>query len=231
MRQAEAFSHIQLKDEDKRSFLYRATILRDIDLNGDRAAAHKKFDGRAITSNGTEVVLKWQTVYWLQRIAGAWKITGFLGYLPNPMPEEIRGPVTSGIRLPSGAVQHRTAGPYSPVLEVTSQTWIAVSGQGPIDSEGAIVGKTLEEQAVVALEGCKRQLMAAGASMADVFKVTVYLADIGEWNSFNDVYRRYFEPPYPTRTAIQASLWGGVRVEVELMAVSPNERTQCFLKG
>jgi 2-iminobutanoate/2-iminopropanoate deaminase len=48
----------------------------------------------------------------------------------------------------------------------------------------------------------------------------VYLGDMSEWDAFNQVYRQYFTPPYPVRTAIQAVLWGGMKIEIDMMAVA-----------
>ncbi|MCC6265445.1 MAG: RidA family protein [Bryobacterales bacterium] len=124
------------------------------------------------------------------------------------------------IHRPSSS-QHKTAGPYSPVLIVNAGTLVAISGQGPLDAEGRIVGATIEEQTRLTLENCRRQLNAAGADFADVFKVTVYLKDMAEWDRFNTVYREHFREPFPARTAIQAVLWGGILVEVEMLAAPP----------
>jgi len=71
--------------EDLRTAIFRATSLDHIDINGDMALAHKKFDGSVERVDGTQMVLKWQSLYYLRRIGGRWKIFGFTGYLPNPM--------------------------------------------------------------------------------------------------------------------------------------------------
>ena len=62
-----------------------ATTLRDIEINGNFAAAHKKFDGRIQYPDGTQDVLNWQTLYFCRKAEGRWWIAGFIGYLPNPM--------------------------------------------------------------------------------------------------------------------------------------------------
>lgn len=62
--------------------LYAATQLRDIEIVGDRAVAHKKFDGAAVRRDGTVVPLRWQSLYQCDRSNGRWQITGFIGYLP-----------------------------------------------------------------------------------------------------------------------------------------------------
>jgi len=71
--------------EDRRLAVFRATVLRDIEISGDMALAHKKFDGSIAKSDGSVEILNWQTVYHCRRDQGQWKIVGFNGYLPNPM--------------------------------------------------------------------------------------------------------------------------------------------------
>ncbi len=69
--------------EPRREALYRATSLREIEINGERAVAHKKFDGTIAKTDGGIDVINWQTLYLCGRVEGAWKITGFVGYLLN----------------------------------------------------------------------------------------------------------------------------------------------------
>jgi len=71
------------------------------------------------------------------------------------------------------------------------------------------------------LENIRTTLEAHGYSMRDVVKCTVMLADIAEWATFNEVYKTYFSPPYPARSALGANgLAIGARVEVECLAVT-----------
>ncbi len=64
---------------------FAATTLTEIDITGDFAIAHKKFDGAIQFTNGESERLNWQTLYFCRNHNGRWWITGFLGYLPNPM--------------------------------------------------------------------------------------------------------------------------------------------------
>lgn len=70
--------------EPLRPALFRSTILRDIDIAGDRALVHKKFDGEVARADGSKDRLLWQTLYVCNRIDGAWKIASFVGYMANP---------------------------------------------------------------------------------------------------------------------------------------------------
>ena len=61
-----------------------------------------------------------------------------------------------------------------------------------------------------------------GASLADVVKCTVFLADIAEWPAFNEVYVEFFKKPFPARSALATSgLARNARVEVECFAYVP----------
>ncbi len=85
LRQAEQFGRYEFREIDKLDFLYASSRLDRIEIVGNKALAHKKFDGAARTVDGQEVVLRFQLIFHLARIEGVWKIAGFVGYLPNPM--------------------------------------------------------------------------------------------------------------------------------------------------
>ena len=121
-------------------------------------------------------------------------------------------------KVPAGASQHKTAGPYSPVLEVETNKLVLISGQCPIDMDGNVIGETIEEQTEYTLENCKTQLAKAGCTLADVFKVNVFLTDLDNWPRFNEVYSKHFPEPRPVRTAVQAGLLYTFLVEIELWA-------------
>ncbi|WP_306119215.1 MULTISPECIES: hypothetical protein [unclassified Roseitalea] len=71
--------------EPLREALFRTTNLRDMEIDGDRAVLHKKFDGTVARADGTVDRLNWQTLYFCHRIDGAWKIASFVGYIPHPL--------------------------------------------------------------------------------------------------------------------------------------------------
>jgi 2-iminobutanoate/2-iminopropanoate deaminase len=121
--------------------------------------------------------------------------------------------------VPAGAAQHKTAGPYSPVMEIDARRLVVVSGQVAVDMAGATIGETIEEQTRATLDNCARQLASGGVSLADVFKVNVYLSDLKDWKRFNAVYEKMLPAPLPVRTAVQAVLLPGYRVEIEMWAV------------
>lgn len=120
--------------------------------------------------------------------------------------------------VPVDAAQHSNAGPYSPVLEVEFDKLVLISGQAPIDIDGTVIGRTIEEQTRFTMENCIKQLAFAQCSLDNVFKVNVYLTDLALWPRFNTVYRSYFEQPLPCRTAVQTGLLYTFLVEIEMWA-------------
>ena len=110
------------------------------------------------------------------------------------------------------------AGPYSPA--VMAGGFIFVSGQAALDPQtGQVVGNTIEEQTDRTLENVKIIVTAAGASLDDVVRVTVYLADITNFSRMNEVYKRYFPHEPPARTTLEARL-ARVELLVEIDAVA-----------
>jgi len=84
LRQARE-SRNQTYAEDRAVAIHRATRLTEIEISGDVAIAHKKFDGDISRADGTKDVLNWQSLYFCRRVSGVWKLVGFAGYLPYPM--------------------------------------------------------------------------------------------------------------------------------------------------
>ncbi len=87
LAQSHEFMSKQLGTDPKQA-LYRATMLRDIEIEGDRAVAHKKFDGLIPVVDGEPIELRFQTLYYCRKIGEVWKAFGFVGYLPNPMGQQ-----------------------------------------------------------------------------------------------------------------------------------------------
>jgi enamine deaminase RidA (YjgF/YER057c/UK114 family) len=116
------------------------------------------------------------------------------------------------------SVQHTTAGPYSPLLKVTAGDIVVLSGQGPLDDRGDVVGDDIRDQLRVTLDNCARQLARAGLGLRSVFKVNAYLSDLAHWNEFNEEYLRHFSAPLPVRTTVGVQLLLGMKVELDIWA-------------
>jgi 2-iminobutanoate/2-iminopropanoate deaminase len=109
--------------------------------------------------------------------------------------------------------------PFSEAVRVGNMLYL--SGQmGIVPGSTRLVPGGIREEARQALMNIRISLEAHGLSMARVAKCTIMLADIGEWQVFNEVYKDFFKPPYPARSALGANgLALGARVEVECVAV------------
>ncbi|TWD48631.1 hypothetical protein FB480_108116 [Agrobacterium vitis] len=84
LRQARDFAQ-QTFAEDARTAIFTTTTLESIEIEGNTALVRKKFDGGIKKPDGTLDVMQWQTLYYCRLRDGRWKISGFTGYLPNPM--------------------------------------------------------------------------------------------------------------------------------------------------
>lgn len=62
-----------------------ATNMDEIEVTGESALLHKKFNGQVVADDGEIITMQWQTLYQCKRVNGHWKIAGFVGYLPYPM--------------------------------------------------------------------------------------------------------------------------------------------------
>ena len=110
-------------------------------------------------------------------------------------------------------------GPYSQGIVATG-TAVFVSGQIPLDpATGSIVGGAIEVQARQSLNNLKAVLAAAGASLENVVKTTVFLSDMNDFAAMNAVYSEFFTENCPARSAVQvARLPKDVKVEIEAIA-------------
>ena len=109
-------------------------------------------------------------------------------------------------------------GPYSQGIKAGDL--IFVSGQLPMTPGGELITDDIAAAADRSLQNVRAVLEAAGASMDDVVKVTVFLADMADFGAMNEVYKRYFTEPYPARAAIAVKeLPKGAPLEIEAIAV------------
>jgi 2-iminobutanoate/2-iminopropanoate deaminase len=96
--------------------------------------------------------------------------------------------------------------------------FIFVSGQVAFGPDGKLVAGGIEAETRQTLDNIASALDQAGASLADVVKVTVWLADLAEFPAFNAVYATYFPKAPPARSTVQAGLMIGARIEIEAIA-------------
>lgn len=109
-------------------------------------------------------------------------------------------------------------GPYSQAVRVGNLVF--VSGQIPLDPvTGQLVGGDIGVQTEQVLRNLAAILEAAGSSLAQVVKATVYLRDLGEFGRMNEVYARFFAESAPARATVQvARLPRDAGVEIDVVA-------------
>jgi 2-iminobutanoate/2-iminopropanoate deaminase len=109
-------------------------------------------------------------------------------------------------------------GPYSQAIKVGNLVY--TSGQIPIDpATGSFVEGGIKEQTRQALTNVQAILEAAGLTMANVVKTTVFMADMNDFADMNAVYAEFFAEPYPARSAVAVkTLPKGALVEIEVVA-------------
>ena len=126
-----------------------------------------------------------------------------------PVPREV---VTSPTAAPA-------IGPYSPAIKVGNLLFL--SGQIPLDpGTGHIVDGDIRAQTTRVLENLGELLKAGGADFSSVVRTTIFLADLSDFATVNEIYATYFTPPYPARATVQvARLPRDVKIEIDAIAV------------
>ena len=111
--------------------------------------------------------------------------------------------------------------PFSTAVQVDDVLYL--SGQvGTVPGTNELIEGGVAAETRQTLENITTVLEYAGSSIGDVFKCTVFLADIAEFQDMNDVYRTFFPENPPARSTVAGSgLALGARVEIECMAVAP----------
>lgn len=111
-------------------------------------------------------------------------------------------------------------GPYSQAVQAGGE-FIYTAGQIPLDPKtGQIVEGGIKEQTRQVLQNLRAILEQAGASLNTVIKTTIYLKDLNEFSSVNEVYAEFFQNDPPARTTIEVSrLPRDVRIEIDAVAI------------
>jgi 2-iminobutanoate/2-iminopropanoate deaminase len=115
-------------------------------------------------------------------------------------------------------------GPYSQAI--VAQGMIFCSGMAGIDPETGAIPDGIEAQTEQALVNLAAVLQAAGASMNDVVKTTIFYAEVADFGKLNEVYARHMPDPPPARSApANVRLPRGLLVSIEAIAVAPQQAT------
>ena len=118
----------------------------------------------------------------------------------------------------------KPAGPYSPGLRLNG--FVFLSGQISADpNSGELVNDSIEAATARALNNLKLVLEAAGLTLDDIVKTTVFLRDMNDFSAMNEAYAKHFSEPPPARTTIQvARLPRDARIEIEGIALDRHHK-------
>ena len=114
-------------------------------------------------------------------------------------------------------------GPYTPVRRAGDMYF--VSGQVGVDMATKSAPKGVAEQTAKALDNMREVLAGVGLGLKDVVKTTIFVADMGDFATVNDVYMQYFSEPRPARSTVAAKELPRVAtncpvlVEIEAIAI------------
>jgi 2-iminobutanoate/2-iminopropanoate deaminase len=113
----------------------------------------------------------------------------------------------------------KAIGPYSQALRAGS--FVFLSGQIGLDpANGTLVCGGTAEEAEQVMRNLQAVLQAAGLAFDDVVRTTIYLVDLTEFTTVNDIYGRYLREPFPARATVGVTaLPRGARVEIDAIAV------------
>lgn len=112
----------------------------------------------------------------------------------------------------------KAVGPYSQALDTGA--FVFCSGQIAIDpANNEVLKVSVKEQTVRVMKNIEAVLNAANLNFAHVIKTTIFLTDMNDFATVNEIYASYFKAPYPARSTVAvAALPKGVNVEVEVTA-------------
>ncbi|HWI94180.1 MAG TPA: RidA family protein [Flavisolibacter sp.] len=115
-----------------------------------------------------------------------------------------------GEHIPSSSL------PFSPAVEAGG--FVFVSGQASVDKNGKIINESFEHECRRSFENVRSILSAAGLNFSDVVQVRNYVASQEDLKRFNEIYKEYFNEPYPARTTLIGCLGNLLKFEVDVVA-------------
>lgn len=126
---------------------------------------------------------------------------------------------TKGLGVVASDAAPKAIGPYSQAIMTDGLVFTA--GQVALDPKsGELVGTTTAQQTEQVLKNLAAVLAAAGTSLGNVVKTTVYLADMADFAQMNEVYAKHFGTHKPARSTVQAAgLPKAARVEIDVIAL------------
>ena len=109
-------------------------------------------------------------------------------------------------------------GPYSQAIDVNGMVY--TSGVIPVNPETGVVPDGVEAQATQAFANLTNLIEAAGTDMSKVVKTTVFIKEMDDFATINQIYAKFFKEPYPARSCVEvARLPKDVLLEIEAIAI------------
>ena len=113
----------------------------------------------------------------------------------------------------------KPVGPFSQAIKANGFVFVAgITARDP--KTGQVIEDDITRQTELVMENIKAILVAAGSSLDQTVKTTVYLKDMNDFDAMGKVYSRYFPVHPPARATVEVARLHGGRVEIELIAVS-----------
>jgi reactive intermediate/imine deaminase len=98
--------------------------------------------------------------------------------------------------------------------------FLFMSGVVALDTQGKVIKGDIREQTRNVLEQIEKVLKEYGLKASDVVRTSIWLADLSDSAAFNEVYGQFFDGALPARSCVQAALYDGARVEIEVQALT-----------
>jgi len=118
----------------------------------------------------------------------------------------------------AGILRYPTPLPVPFSKAVRAGDFLFLSGVLAMDAQARIVDGDIQVQTKVVLERIAATLEECGATMAQVVRATIWLADLADFAAFNAEYAKHFGGGLPARSCVQAVLYQGAKVEIEVQA-------------
>lgn len=108
-------------------------------------------------------------------------------------------------------------GPYSQAIEINGMVY--TSGVIPVDPSTGAVAQGVEAQAEQAFQNLINLVEAAGSKAENIIKTTVFIKEMNDFSTINEIYKKYFKEPFPARSCVEvARLPKDVLLEIEAVA-------------
>lgn len=106
--------------------------------------------------------------------------------------------------------------PFSPAF--VAGDFVFVSGQASVDEQGSIVNDTFQNEMNRSIQNVIKILAQASLTLRDVVQCRCYLAQSSDLEQYNQLYRQYFQTPFPARTTLVHCLGSRIKFEIDVVA-------------